>query len=72
MGGSCVAEDNIHSIISAENLAMMVDMPLPYLLIGAKRMVEALEWIHDKGYVHMDVKVCGFRGFSCSLLYDSI
>lgn len=26
-----------------------------------RRMVKALEWVHSKGYVHMDVKVSQVR-----------
>lgn len=33
-----------------------------------RRMVQALEWVHGKGYVHMDVKVSGGRVFWCSCL----
>lgn len=38
-------------------LVLMAPLPLCALLAGVKRMVVALEYIHAKGFVHMDVKV---------------
>ncbi len=40
------------------SLARMMPLSLPAVLAGARRMAQALEWIHSKGYTHMDVKVC--------------
>ncbi|KAG2424483.1 hypothetical protein HXX76_014535 [Chlamydomonas incerta] len=38
------------------SLASMVQLPAAAVLAGGRRMVAALEWIHDKTYIHMDVK----------------
>jgi hypothetical protein len=36
----------------------MVDLPDAVILREGHRMVEAVSAIHDRGYVHMDIKVC--------------
>jgi serine/threonine protein kinase len=44
------------TVFTSGTLASMLDVPANYLMSGGKRMVEALEWVHNKGFVHMDVK----------------
>ncbi|GIL77537.1 hypothetical protein Vretimale_2937 [Volvox reticuliferus] len=38
------------------SLRSMVQLSAAAVLAGGRRMVAALEWIHDKQYIHMDVK----------------
>ncbi|GIM06127.1 hypothetical protein Vretimale_10523, partial [Volvox reticuliferus] len=38
------------------SLTSMVQLPAAAVLAGGRRMVAALEWIHDKKYIYMDVK----------------
>ncbi|GIL71846.1 hypothetical protein Vretimale_670 [Volvox reticuliferus] len=38
------------------SLTSMVPLPAAAVLAGGRRMVAALEWIHGKKYIHMDVK----------------
>ncbi|KXZ44093.1 hypothetical protein GPECTOR_74g707 [Gonium pectorale] len=40
----------------ASSLAKLPAAPPGAVLTGAQRMVAAVEWIHSKGYIHMDIK----------------
>jgi hypothetical protein len=48
-----------------DTLASALRMSNEALLRGMKRMVKALDWIHDRDYVHMDFKVS--LGLMCLL-----
>ena len=46
----------------AGSVVMLMQLPPAVILAQGKRMQAALEYVHSRGYVHMDVKVCTGEG----------
>ena len=61
------------------SVATQLQMSEPAIEAGGQRMVSALQFMHSKGFVHMDVKVCkDFNGsmrktcISCRAMFQYV